>query len=78
MFAYPDAARYRLGTNYQMLPTNAANAPIYCPFQRDGFMNFSENYGDDPNYVGSFLKPTVFAENTSGQPKASTITKYKR
>jgi catalase len=78
MFAYPDAARYRLGTNYQMLPTNAANAPIYCPFQRDGFMNFSENYGGDPSYVGSFLKPTVFAANSSGQPKASTITEHER
>lgn len=41
-------------------------------------MNFSENYGDDPNYVGSFLKPTVFAANSSGQPKASTITEHER
>ncbi|GAD98054.1 catalase, putative, partial [Paecilomyces variotii No. 5] len=51
MFAYPDAARYRLGVNYQHLPTNHARVPIYCPFQRDGFMNFTDNYGDDPNYV---------------------------
>ncbi|KUL81825.1 hypothetical protein ZTR_09058 [Talaromyces verruculosus] len=78
MFAYPDAARYRLGTNYQMLPTNAAKAPVYCPFQRDGFMNFSENYGDDPNYVGSSLKPTVFAVNSSGKPKTSTITEHEK
>lgn len=76
MFAYPDAARYRLGTNYQMLPTNAAKAPVYCPFQRDGFMNFSENYGHDPNYIGSSLKPTVFAVNSSGKPKTSTITEH--
>lgn len=80
MFAYPDAARYRLGTNYQMLPTNAAKAPVYCPFQRDGLMNFSENYGDDPSYVGSsFLKPTVFAVNSSsGKPKTSTITEHEK
>ncbi|EED19796.1 catalase, putative [Talaromyces stipitatus ATCC 10500] len=74
MFAYPDAARYRLGTNYQMLPTNAARAPVYCPFQRDGFMNFSTNYGDDPNYVGSSLKPTVFAS----KPSTTTITEHEK
>ncbi|KAI9839002.1 MAG: hypothetical protein M1819_004210 [Sarea resinae] len=57
MFAYPDAARYRLGTNYQHLPTNAPKAPVYTPTERDGFMNFSKNYGGDPNYNGSQLKP---------------------
>ncbi len=31
MFAYPDAQRYRLGVNYQFLPTNAATSPVYCP-----------------------------------------------
>ncbi|KAE8386842.1 catalase-domain-containing protein [Aspergillus alliaceus] len=60
MFAYPDAARYRLGVNYQQLPTNAAKAPVYCPFQRDGAMRFDDNYGGDPNYVGSSLQPTKF------------------
>ncbi|KAI1928468.1 catalase A [Ophidiomyces ophidiicola] len=75
MFAYPDAARYRLGTNYQQLPTNRAHAPVYCPFQRDGFMNFSDNYGDDPNYVGSMLKPTAFkATNNS----TTTLTQHEK
>jgi len=80
MFAYPDAARYRLGTNYQMLPTNAPHAPVYCPFQRDGFMNFSSNYGDDPNYVGSSLRPTKFATSSATQtkPVASTITEHEK
>ncbi|KAH8668125.1 catalase [Tricladium varicosporioides] len=57
MFSYPDAARYRLGTNYQLLPSNHALSPIYSPYQRDGFANFSENYGPDPNYVNSGLRP---------------------
>lgn len=80
MFAYPDAARYRLGTNYQMLPTNAPHAPVYCPFQRDGFMNFSSNYGDDPNYVGSSIRPTKFATSSTTQtrPVASTITEHEK
>ena len=77
MFAYPDAARYRLGTNYQMLPTNAAHVPVYCPYQRDGFMNFTNNYGDDPNYIGSSLRPTSFATRANG-PVASTITEHEK
>lgn len=63
LFAYPDAARYRLGVNYQQLPTNAAKAQVYCPFQRDGKMRFDDNYGGDPNYVGSSIKPTVFYQD---------------
>ncbi|KAF5012199.1 hypothetical protein FDECE_1715 [Fusarium decemcellulare] len=78
MFSYPDAARYRLGTNYQMLPTNAAKSPVYCPFQRDGFMNFGTNYGNDPNYVGSMLKPTAFRTTAAGRTVAPTLTDHER
>ena len=60
MFAYPDTQRYRLGVNYQFLPTNAAKSPVYCPTERDGFMNFRANYGGDPNYLGSTIKPVAF------------------
>lgn len=60
MFAYPDAARYRLGVNYQFLPTNAAKNEVYCPTERDGRMNFTSNYGGDPNYVNGKLKPMNF------------------
>ena len=61
MFAYPDAARYRLGVNYQFLPTNAARSDVYCPIERDGHMNFTSNYGTDPNYIGTRLKPVRFS-----------------
>ncbi|OBR02638.1 Catalase [Colletotrichum higginsianum IMI 349063] len=60
MFAYNDAARYRLGVNYQQLPCNRAVSPVYCPYQRDGFMTFGDNYGADPNYVRSDLKPVNY------------------
>ncbi|KAF6812973.1 Catalase 1, partial [Colletotrichum musicola] len=60
MFAYNDAARYRLGVNYQQLPCNRAISPVYSPYQRDGFMTFGDNYGGDPNYVRSDLKPVAF------------------
>jgi len=63
MFAYPDAARYRLGVNYQFLPTNSAKNSVYCPTQRDGFMNFTSNYGGDPNYVGTKIKPVKFNQS---------------
>ncbi|KAJ5986651.1 Catalase mono-functional heme-containing [Penicillium sp. IBT 35674x] len=66
LFAYPDAARYRLGVNYQQIPTNAAKAPVYCPFQRDGKMRFDGNYGGDPNYVNSSLQPTKFYQEIKG------------
>ncbi|ETR99118.1 catalase-domain-containing protein [Trichoderma reesei RUT C-30] len=77
MFAYPDAARYRLGVNYQQLPTNRSKAPVYTPFQRDGFMNFSDNYGADPNYVNSSLKPTPLKAGGGGGG-GSTITEHER
>ncbi|KAF8861008.1 catalase [Acephala macrosclerotiorum] len=66
MFSYPDAARYRLGVNYQMLPTNCPISPVYSPMQRDGFANFQGNYGPDPNYVrSSFRSMTYAAGNAS-------------
>ncbi|KAJ5746598.1 hypothetical protein N7520_011780 [Penicillium odoratum] len=73
LFAYPDAARYRLGVNYQQLPTNAPNAPVYCPFQRDGMMRFDGNYGADPSYVNSSLQPTKFYPVEKGQSAALSL-----
>jgi catalase len=60
MFSYPDAARYRLGVNYQQLPTNHPLSPVYTPFQRDGFATVTPNYGPDPNYVRSSLRPLSY------------------
>jgi catalase len=60
MFAYPDAARYRLGVNYQQLPCNAPESPVYSPYQRDGAFRYNTNYGGDPNYVNASLKAVNF------------------
>lgn len=68
MFAYPDAARYRLGTNYQQLPCNRPVAPVYCPYQRDGQGTINGNYGGDPNYVRSALKPLAFCPADKALP----------
>jgi catalase len=59
MFSYPDAARYRVGPNYQQLPCNRAKH-VYSPYQRDGPMRLDGNYGGDPNYIrSSFRKADV-------------------
>jgi catalase len=60
MFAYPDAARYRVGANYQQLPCNRAVSAVYSPYERDGAMRFESNYGGDPSYVQSQLRPINF------------------
>ncbi|KAH9940767.1 catalase [Epithele typhae] len=51
LFAYPDAARYRLGVNHAQLPANAPAAPV-ANFQRDGAMAL-DNQGARPNYASS-------------------------
>lgn len=57
MFAYPDAARYRLGINYQQLPSNRPHVEVYNPYERDGRGRINGNYGGDPDYIRSELRP---------------------
>ncbi|RFU30492.1 hypothetical protein B7463_g5863, partial [Scytalidium lignicola] len=57
MFSYPDAARYRVGPNYQQLPVNRPICPVYQPYQRDGPATINGNYGGDPDYVRSQFVP---------------------
>ncbi|KAG9246050.1 putative catalase [Calycina marina] len=52
----PDSTRYRLGANYQPLPTNSAKSPVYSPFHRNGASTIFGNYGSDPSYVRSSLR----------------------
>lgn len=49
VFAYADAHRYRVGTNFQQLPVNAPLSPVNN-YQRDGAMRFGNNGGPLPNY----------------------------
>ncbi|MFP4461792.1 MAG: catalase [Thermotogota bacterium] len=51
LFAYADAHRYRLGTNYERLPINQPHAAkVNNPYQRDGSMRYDDNDGKGPNY----------------------------
>lgn len=49
LFAYNDAHRYRIGTNYAQLAVNAPKCPFHN-YQRDGAMRFDGNGGAGPNY----------------------------
>ncbi len=50
LFAYHDAHRYRLGSNYLLLPVNRPKGVKVQNYQRDGFMRFDANGGGSPNY----------------------------
>ena len=49
LVSYPDAHRYRIGTNYEALPVNAPKCPM-ANYNRDGAMRFDGNFGALPNY----------------------------
>ena len=49
LFNYADAQRYRLGTNYQQIPVNAARCPVHSN-HRDGIGRSDDNYGRLPHY----------------------------
>jgi catalase len=49
IFAYADAHRYRLGTNYAGLPVNKARCPVHT-YHRDGAMRFDDNGGGSVSY----------------------------
>lgn len=49
LLSYPDAHRYRLGTNYEQIPVNRPITEV-SNYQRDGAMRVDENGGSGPNY----------------------------
>jgi catalase len=59
MFAYPDAHRYRIGTNYNQLPVNAPKSPVHS-YSKDGQMRY--HTVSDP----------VYSPNSKGGPRADT------
>jgi len=50
LFSYHDTHIHRLGPNYHLLPINRPKAAKVTYYQRDGFMCFGDNSGDNPNY----------------------------
>jgi catalase len=63
LFAYPDAHRYRIGTNYLQLPVNRPRSAVNS-YNRDGSMRYS-NPADPvyaPNSFGGPVAGNAFTE----------------
>ncbi len=63
IFAYADAHRHRLGTNYESLPVNRPRCPVHH-YYRDGQMRFDGNAEGAVNYEpnsfgGPVEKPAI-------------------
>jgi catalase len=80
ILSYPDAARHRLGVNYEQLSVNA------CPFMtnnyhRDGAMRFDDNGNEDHNYFpNSFgdVLPDESYKEPAQELDSSTADWYER
>ena len=65
LVSYPDAHRYRIGTNYESLPVNAPKCPM-ANYNRDGALRFDGNFGSmlnyEPNSFGGPKQDPKFAD----------------
>src|SRR5208282_5515084 len=71
LISYPDAHRYRLGTNYGSLPVNKPQCPVHT-YTRDGAMRFDGNSGSAPNYEPNSFNGPV--EDPAYRERPRTIT----
>ncbi|MFW0120775.1 catalase [Rothia sp. CCM 9419] len=55
IFSYPDAHRYRVGTNFAQLPVNSAKAAPVNNYSQDGTMRYSFNDPSVPSYAPNSL-----------------------
>jgi catalase len=58
LFSYPDAQRYRIGTNYLQLPVNLPWSDVHS-YNRDGAMRYRHDFGEP-----------VYAPNSYDGPRA--------
>ncbi|OCX43245.1 catalase [Campylobacter ornithocola] len=74
IFSYPDAQRYRIGTNYHLLPVNRAKSEVNT-YNVAGAMNFDtykngpayyepNSYDDSPKEDKSYLEPDLSLEGS--------------
>ncbi len=67
ILSYPDAHRYRIGTNYQQIPVNQARAASVNTYNRDGGMRVDGNGGGTVDYEpNSFGGPVE--DRSVGEP----------
>jgi catalase len=80
ILSYPDAQRYRLGGNYELLPVNSCPYMV-ANYQRDGVMRADDNGGAAPNYFpNSFdnIKVDESYKEPSWQLDSSLADHYNR
>ncbi len=73
LLSYPDAHRYRIGTNYDLLPINAHRNNGFN-YNRDGAMRFDGNGGDLPNYEPNSFGGPKEEPKYREQPYRNTAT----
>ncbi|ECY0969930.1 catalase, partial [Campylobacter coli] len=75
IFSYPDAQRYRIGTNYHLLPVNRARSEVNT-YNVAGAMNFDSyrngaayyepnSYEESPKEDKSYLEPDLVLEGNA-------------
>jgi catalase len=69
LFSYPDAHRYRIGTNYAQLPINRPLSAVHT-YHRDGSMRFDANGGGAVNYEPNGFGGPVEAPAAAEPPLA--------
>ena len=66
IFSYPDAQRYRVGTNYAQLPINAPVSPVNN-YSQDGAQRHHFNAPSVPNYAPNSLGGPVADPAAAGE-----------
>ncbi|RXR27781.1 catalase [Oerskovia turbata] len=66
VFSYPDAQRYRVGTNYQQIPVNAPHAAPVHNYSQDGAQRHGFNAPSTPVYAPNSLGGPVADEARAG------------
>jgi len=66
IFSYPDAQRYRVGTNYAQLPINAPLSPVNN-YSQDGSQRHYYNAPTEPNYAPNSLGGPVADPAAAGE-----------
>ncbi len=77
LFAYPDAHRYRLGTNFAQIPVNMPKNSA-GNYQRDGHMTVDGNGGGAPNYHPNTMPGTPRQDASFAPPAVEVEAIIKR
>ncbi len=76
LFSYPDAHRYRIGTNYLQLPVNRPQSPVHS-YSQDGSMRY-EHHGAQPVYAPNSYHGPQAAPEYAAEPTWSADGEFVR